>query len=217
MRVYLFKILIDMRLSRDRISKNIKNKESMTNIKMGGVFFMNELYVRIYNLEYEDHTEAEKRKRIKNGCINVDSFRLPIMCEEVEERLGIDLSSERYSISARYCLPFLYPETVTIEELNQLYYRYTEVADMPMGRVLYELENCFDMSLQELVENKDNIIYHNCSMEDFARNYMIESGKINEIPQEYHQCIDFKVIGEKLLIAGNYSETSIGIFEYRGK
>ncbi|WP_086443703.1 antirestriction protein ArdA [Candidatus Enterococcus lemimoniae] len=141
-------------------------------------------------------------------------FTPPIDFEDMKERIGLNDEYEEYAIHD-YEAPFDIGEYTSIDEINRLYEMVEEIEGSPIYDELKEIQGMWFNSLEELLENKDDIIcYSDCdSMEDVAYGY-VEEGHFVEIPERLWIYLDYKAIARDLEINGNFLVTSHGVFEY---
>ncbi|MBC1645830.1 antirestriction protein ArdA [Listeria welshimeri] len=142
-------------------------------------------------------------------------FTPPIDFEDMKERIGLNDEYEEYAIHD-YEAPFDIGEYTSIDEINRLYEMVEEIEGSPIYDELKEIQGMWFNSLEELLENKDNIIcYSDCdSMEDLARYYVEETKSLGEIPSNLQNYIDYQALGRDMEIEGNFLVTSHGVFEY---
>lgn len=142
-------------------------------------------------------------------------FTPPIDREEVKERIGLDDEYEEYAIHD-YELPFSVDEFTPIWEINVTCETIQALEGSPIYDELREIQNAWFNSIDELLDNVDDIIcYSDCdSMEDIARYYVEETGQLGEVPPNLQNYIDYQSLGRDMEIEGNYLITSHGIFEY---
>ena len=107
-------------------------------------------------------------------------------------------------------------EYTPISEINRLCEAIQEIEGTPIYNELKEIQGMWFSSLEELLENKENIhCYSECdSMEDVARYYVEETGQLGEVPSNLQNYIDYQALGRDMEIEGNYLVTSHGVFEY---
>lgn len=93
-----------------------------------------------------------------------------------------------------------------------------ELEGSPIRDELKEIRGMWFSSLEELLENADDIIcYSDCdSMEDIARYYVEETEQLGKVPSNLQNYIDYESLGRDMEIVGNYLVTSHGVFEYMG-
>ena len=144
-------------------------------------------------------------------------FSPPIDFEDMRERIGLNDEYEEYAIHD-YELPFSIREYTSIEEINRLCEMVSELEGSPMYDELSTIQNTWFNSLEEMLENKDDIIcYSDCdSMEDVARYYVEETGSLGELPSNLQNYIDYQALGRDMELEGNFLVTSHGVFEYYG-
>lgn len=135
--------------------------------------------------------------------------------EEVKEKIGLNGGYEEYAIHD-YELPFTINEYTPIHEINRLCAMVEELEGTPLYSELAEIQNTWFNNLEELLEHRDDIIYHSdCeSMEDVAAYYVKETGQLGEVPSNLQSYIDYKALCRDMEIEGNFLVTSHGIFEY---
>lgn len=144
-------------------------------------------------------------------------FTPPIDYEEMAEKIGLNDEYEEYAIHD-YEAPFEISEYTSISEINHLCELLSEIEGTPLYDALDEIQNEWFESLEELVENKDEIIcYPDCDdMEDFAEYYVEESGQLSSVPENLQNFIDYEALGRELETRGSFVVTSHGVFEYIG-
>lgn len=142
-------------------------------------------------------------------------FTPPIDYDDMKERIGLNAEYEEYAIHD-YELPFDIGEYTPIDEINRLCELIEEIDGTPLYHELKEIQNTWFSNLEELLENKDDIVcYEDCdSMEDVARYYVEETGQLGEVPSNFQNYIDYQALGRDMEIEGNYLVTSHGVFEY---
>ena len=142
-------------------------------------------------------------------------FTPPIDEEEMAERIGWNEDYEEYAIHD-FELPFDVDEYTPISEINRLCEAIQEIEGTPIYNELKEIQGMWFSSLEELLENKEDIhCYSDCdSMEDVARYYVEETGQLGEVPSNLQNYIDYQSLGRDMEIEGNYLVTSHGVFEY---
>lgn len=142
-------------------------------------------------------------------------FTAPIDFEEMEERIGLNGEYEEYAIYD-YEMPFDISEYTSISDINRLCEMVMELEGSPIFDELKEIQGMWFSSMEELLENADDIIcYSDCdSMEDIARYYIEETGQLGEVPSNLQNYIDYEALGRDMEIEGSYLITSHGIFEY---
>ncbi|EAC7426784.1 antirestriction protein ArdA [Listeria monocytogenes] len=144
-------------------------------------------------------------------------FTPPIDYDEMEERIGLSGEYEEYAIHD-YELPFDIHEYTPISEINRLCEQIQELDGSPILEELKEIQGMWFNSIEELLDNKDDIIcYSDCnSMEDIAMYFIEETGQLGEVPANLQNYIDYQALGRDMEIEGNYLVTSHGVFEYIG-
>ncbi|AIL56904.1 hypothetical protein V811_02327 [Staphylococcus aureus M90388] len=142
-------------------------------------------------------------------------FTPPIDEEEMAERIGLNEDYEEYAIHD-FELPFDVDEYTPISEINRLCEAIQEIEGTPIYNELKEIQGMWFSSLEELLENKEDIhCYSDCdSMEDVARYYVEETGQLGEVSSNLQNYIDYQSLGRDMEIEGNYLVTSHGVFEY---
>lgn len=142
-------------------------------------------------------------------------FTPPIDEEEMAKRIGLNEDYEEYAIHD-FELPFDVDEYTPISEINRLCEAIQEIEGTPIYNELKEIQGMWFSSLEELLENKEDIhCYSDCdSMEDVARYYVEETGQLGEVPSNLQNYIDYQSLGRDMEIEGNYLVTSHGVFEY---
>lgn len=144
-------------------------------------------------------------------------FTPPIDLEDMKERIGLNDTYEEYAIHD-YELPFSVGEYTSIDEINRLCEMVNELEGSSLYDELSAVQGMWFSSLEELLENKDDIIcYDDCdSMESVAQYYVEETGSLGEIPSNLQNYIDYQALGRDMEIEGNFLVTSHGVFEYLG-
>ncbi len=142
-------------------------------------------------------------------------FTPPIDMEDVKERIGLNGEYEEYAVHD-FELPFEISEYTSIAEINRLCAMVEELEGSPLYDALSEVQGYWFNSLEELLENKDDIIcYPDCdTMEDVARYLVEETGMLGEVPANLQNYIDYEAFGRDLEINGSFLVTSHGVFEY---
>ena len=142
-------------------------------------------------------------------------FTPPIDMEEVKERIGLNSEYEEYAIHD-YELPFEVDEYTPISEINRLCEMVAELEGSPLYDALSDVQGYWFNSLEELLENQDDIIYYpDCDdMEDVARYLIEETGVLGEVPSNLQNYIDYQAFGRDLEIEGSFLVSSHGVFEY---
>lgn len=142
-------------------------------------------------------------------------FAPPIDMEDVKERIGLNGEYEEYAIHD-YELPFTLGEYTPIVEINRLCEMVAELEGTALYHVLPEIQGYWFSSLEELFENKDDIIhYPDCEdMSDVAHYLIEETGSLGEVPSHLQNYIDYEAFGRDLEINGHFLETAHGVFEY---
>lgn len=142
-------------------------------------------------------------------------FTPPIDMEDVKERIGLNAEYEEYAIHD-FELPFEVNEYTPIDEINRLCEKVSELEGTALYHVLSDVQGYWFGSLEELLENKDDIIhYPDCEdMSDVVRFLIEETGTLGEVPRNLQNYIDYEAFGRDLEINGSFLETSHGIFEY---
>ena len=144
-------------------------------------------------------------------------FTPPIDEENMKERIGLHGRYEEYAIHT-YELPFRVDEYTSISEINRLCEMVTELEGKSIYNELEAIQFMWFHSLDELLENVENIISHSdCnSMEDVARYYIDEANVLGEVSSELKMYIDYGSYGLTLETAGSFLVTNHGVFEYIG-
>ncbi|WP_040984043.1 antirestriction protein ArdA [Oceanobacillus jeddahense] len=142
-------------------------------------------------------------------------FTPPIDMEEVKERIGLNGEYEEYAIHD-YELLFEVDEYTPISEINRLCEMVAELEGSPLYDALSDVQGYWFNSLEELLENQDDIIYYpDCDdMEDVARYLIEETGVLGEVPSNLQNYIDYQAFGRDLEIEGSFLVSSHGVFEY---
>lgn len=153
--------------------------------------------------------------KYNEGEVNGAWFTPPIDFEEVKERIGLNGEYEEYAIFD-YDLPFEIGEYTPISEVNRLCAMVAEIEGTPLYDSLSEVQNYWFNSIEELLENQDDIMYYpDCEdMADVARYFVEETGALGEVPANLQNYIDYEAFGRDLEISGNFLVTSHGVFEY---
>ena len=133
-------------------------------------------------------------------------IELPIDDEDLEkvlESIGIDNEEYEETFIADYDVPFNSSnlgEYTPIEELNEIAERYEDLSEYEkevfdiLTDEYSSLDECFD-----IVEDGDYLVYEDCDdMEDVAREYVKETGLLNDIPSSIAEYFDYKKYGENL-------------------
>lgn len=153
--------------------------------------------------------------KYNEGELVEDWFTPPIDMENIKERIDLNSEYEKYAIYD-YELPFEIGEYTSIPEINRLCAMVEELEELLIYHELFEIQGYWFESLEELLENQDDIIcYADCEdMEDVARYYLGETGMLGEVPTNLKNYIDYQALGRDLEINGNLLVTSYGVFEY---
>ncbi|EKZ0193376.1 antirestriction protein ArdA [Enterococcus faecalis] len=141
-------------------------------------------------------------------------FFPPIDFDIVKEQIGLNDEYEEYSVHD-YELPFEVDEYTSISEINRKCALIEELEGTDFYYNISEFMNCWFNDIEELIENKDDIIcYPDCdSMEDVARYYVEETGALGEVPSNLQNYIDYRALGRDMEIEGNFLITPYGVFE----
>lgn len=109
-------------------------------------------------------------------------FTPPIDIEDVKEKIG--LNGDYEETLHDYELPFEIHEYTPISKINRLCNMVQEIEGSPLYDTLSEVQAHWFNSVEELLENQDDIIcYSDCdSMEDVARYFVEETGALGEVP-----------------------------------
>ncbi|ECL7021588.1 antirestriction protein ArdA [Listeria monocytogenes] len=142
-------------------------------------------------------------------------FTVPVDMDDVKERIGFNEEYEEYAIHD-YELPFTISEYTPIWEINANCSMIEELEGTPIYDELKEIQSMWFSSLEELLDNLDDIIcYSDCdSMEDVARYYVEETGSLGEVPSHLQNYIDYQALGRDMELEGRFLITSHGVFEY---
>lgn len=135
---------------------------------------------------------------------------------EVLERIGIGEEYEEYFITDYETNV----EGLKIEEYSNI----DELNDM--AEAIEELESYQITALEALLENGDDfdnairhvddcIVYHNCTMEDIAREYIDEIGALSSMPEELRWYFDYEKLAKDMEIKGTYISIGEDIVEIR--
>ncbi|MBF2528414.1 antirestriction protein ArdA [Listeria seeligeri] len=153
--------------------------------------------------------------KYNEGELVGDWFTPPIDFDTVKERIGLNDEYEEYAIHD-YELPFNIGEYTSISEINRKCEMIEELEGTDFYNNIAEFMNYWFNDIEELIENKDDIIYYpDCDdMEDVARYYVEETGSFGEIPNHLQNYIDYQSLGRDMEIEGNFLITSHGVFEY---
>ena len=140
-------------------------------------------------------------------------FTLPVVFEDVQERIGLNERYEEYAIHD-YELPFEIDEYTSIEELNQMYYLIEDIeARIPQDDIKAIIDG-FGITLEELADKVDDITYYPglSDMLDLAQT-LAEEGLLGEIPEWLQYYVDYDAIARDMEIEGNFAIGSNGIYE----
>ena len=97
------------------------------------------------------------------------------------------------------------------EDLQQL----EELEEYELKSVKFLLDYGFADSIEEAINNIDNvIIYENSTMEDMAYNLIQEIYNIDNLPSLISNHIDYQGVARDLEINGNFYEEGENIYEY---
>lgn len=142
-------------------------------------------------------------------------FSFPVDLEEVAERIGLNEEYEEFAIHD-YELPFPIDEYESINRLNNIYEQLQEIEGEALYDVLDEILGYWFKDIEELLENKDDIIcYPDCgSMEEVAEYYADDTGLLESLPENLRYYFDYAALGRDMELGGNFLVTSHGVFEY---
>ncbi len=151
--------------------------------------------------------------RYKEDQIRGSWFEPPIDLEEMKERIGLDEEYKEYAIFD-YDLPFEIEESTSVSEINRICGAIGEIEGSPLYDALSEVQRHWFGSIEELLENIDDIMYYpdSESMTDVARVFIEEN---IDIPSHLQKYMDYEAYGRDLDSTGNFMMTSRGIFEYK--
>ncbi len=136
-----------------------------------------------------------------------DWFGFPLNEEEINRIFSVENTEKEYLI-LDYEFPLDLEETMTIKELNRLFYKINEFP-------VWIAENLRDIlkyfpSIYDIDENEIYVIKDCFTMEEVAR-YLIEEDLVFDIPNELKSFIDFRKYGEYLYKKGHWVKTRIGM------
>lgn len=162
---------------------------------------MNEMRVRI------------EAKEPRSGEIRAVWFSLPILEDELEEKLGIDLADGYFIVDK--ALPFAdeVTEDTSVEHLNEMAYQYEALpADI---REDYAELMCYFTSLDELFRMRNDIThYADCrNMTAVAEKVLSQTPAYTSLPESAVKYFDFEAYGQYLDDNGRFVETDHGIYE----
>lgn len=151
--------------------------------------------------------------RYKEDQIRGSWFEPPIDLEEMKERIGLDGKYKEYAIFD-YDLPFEIDESTPVSDINRICGAIGEIEGSPLYDALSEVQRHWFGSIEELLENIDNIMYYPDSenMTDVARVFIEETV---DIPSHLQKYMNYEVYGRDLDSTGNFVMTSRGIFKYK--
>ena len=139
-------------------------------------------------------------------------FDFPIFEDEVIEKLGLDESYEEYAVHD-YEFPIKLPESISIDELNDMY---EKIEELPAHIVdnLEEFVSYFG-SLEEIDEEKV-VLYEDCStMLDVAYMKVDEFEVFGSLLDDVRQYFNYGAYASDLEIDGYWIETSNGMCEVK--
>ncbi len=164
-----------------------------------------------------------------NGHLVGSWYELPMSKEELTQAIQNELQKgqqvckhahihEEYFISDFECDYMKIDEYDSLDELNEIAQKIEELDESEKMAVKMMLENYIVNSIDEAIENLENII---CtgenSMEDIAYNYIEESGLLQRMPENLQGYFDYEALGRDMEINGSYFRDDEGIFwEYIG-
>ena len=125
---------------------------------------------------------------------------------------------EEYFITDYECDYMKIEEYQSLTKLNEIAEKIENLNDEEITGVKLMLENHIVNSIDEAIENLDNMICTGESkMEDIAYNYIEESGALQNMPESLQGYFDYEALGRDMGIEGSYFRDGEGIFwEYIG-
>ena len=164
-----------------------------------------------------------------NGHLVGSWYELPMSQEELAQAIQNELQKgqkvcqhthnhEEYFISDFECDYMKIGEYDNIDALNEIAQKMEEIGKNEKIAVQLMLENYIVNSIDEAIENLDNMICTGESkMEDIAYNYIEEIGVLQSMPENLQGYFDYEALGRDMEIEGSYFRDCEGIFwEYIG-
>lgn len=140
---------------------------------------------------------------------------LPATQEELEkvfQRIGINEEYEEYFITdyETDISGIEIGEYSNLEELNELAETLEELDENDTEIVEAMLSEGY--SLEDAIDKKDDcMVYSDCNdMEDVAREYIEETGLLNDIPENLQSYFDYEAFGRDMSYEGQYIFTKNG-------
>ncbi len=159
-----------------------------------------------------------------NGYLVGSWYELPMSQEELAQAIQTELQKgqqvckhththEEYFISDFECDYLKIDEYDDLEALNETAEKMESLQEQEKTAVKLMLENYVADSIDEAIENLDNMICTGESkMEDIAYNYIEESGALQNLPESLQGYFDYEALGRDMEIEGNYFRDDEGIF-----
>ncbi|QOP45543.1 antirestriction protein ArdA [Sulfurimonas paralvinellae] len=164
-----------------------------------------------------------------NGRLVGSWYELPMNKDELTQAIQNELQKgqqvcehahthEEYFISDFEYDYMKIDEYDSLDELNEIAQKIEKLDESEKMAVKMMVENHIVNSIDEAIENLENMI---CtgenSMEDIAYNYIEESGLLQRMPENLQGYFDYEALGRDMEIEGNYfrDENNI-LWEYVG-
>lgn len=164
-----------------------------------------------------------------NGHLVGSWYALPMGEEELAQAIQDELQKgqkickhthkhEEYFISDFECDYMKINEYDSLDKLNEIAQKMEELEENEKTAVKLMLENYIVNSMDEAIENLENMTCTGeSSIEDIAYNYIEESGVLQNIPESLRGYFDYEALGCDMEINGSYFRDDEGIFwEYIG-
>lgn len=150
--------------------------------------------------------------KYNEGSLVGDWFTLPVDIDEALEQIGVgeDTEYEEYFITD-YEAPFKIGEHASIDHLNYLAEK-LEDSDIEDEDIDLLMEHYSDFeSMLDAYDDGEITIYRNYSAEQFAEEYVEETGMLDEVPKSLQPYIDYESLGRDMVIGGDIYEVSGGV------
>jgi len=164
-----------------------------------------------------------------NGHLVGSWYELPMSQEELAQAIQNELEigqkickhthlHEEYFISDFECDYMKIGEYDSLETLNETAQKMENLLMQEKTAVKLMLENSIVNSIEDAIENLDNMICTGeTKMEDIAYNYIEESGVLQNMPESLQGYFDYEALGRDMEIEGSYFRDDERIFwEYIG-
>ena len=159
-----------------------------------------------------------------NGHLVGSWYELPMSKKELMKAIQNELQKgqqvcehthmhEEYFISDFECDYMKIGEYESLDKLNEIAQKMEELDESKKMAVKMMLENYIVNSIDEAMENLENMICTGeSSMEDIAYNYIEENGVLQNIPENLQGYFDYEALGRDMEINGSYFRDDEGIF-----